>query len=111
LAEEITYFFPHGSTVVLGGTEQHGAASTGADPAVASRILRGCAAVEPSLASAPILAHRVGLRPVRPSVRLEAQAIAGGRSLVHNYGHGGAGVTLSWGCAMSVRHEVEALLG
>lgn len=41
----------------------------------------------------------VGLRPFRPSgfvVRAEA---LGDKLLVHNYGHGGGGVTLSWGTA------------
>ncbi len=43
---------------------------------------------------------RVGLRPFRAGgVRLDVQP---GTRIVHNYGHGGAGVTLSWGCA----HEV-----
>ena len=40
-----------------------------------------------------------GLRPFRPSgfvVRAENTAT---RRLIHNYGHGGGGVTLSWGCA------------
>jgi D-amino-acid oxidase len=33
-------------------------------------------------------------------VRLEAEPGDGGAPLtVHNYGHGGAGITLSWGCA------------
>jgi D-amino-acid oxidase len=32
-------------------------------------------------------------------VRLEAEVLADGRQVVHNYGHGGAGVSLSWGCA------------
>lgn len=109
--DEVTYFFPHGATVVLGGTQQPGLASTRPDPATAERIMADCAAVEPRLAGAPVLAHRVGLRPVRPMVRLEVQAIAGGRHLVHNYGHGGAGVTLSWGCAQTVRQEVAGLLG
>jgi len=44
----------------------------------------------------------VGLRPGRKSVRLEKETIplASGRlRVVHNYGHGGAGLTLAWGCA------------
>ena len=50
-----------------------------------------------------VLAHRVGLRPARPAVRLDAE-LAGaaadrGPLIVHNYGHGGAGLTMSWGCA------------
>lgn len=99
---EVTYIFPHGSSVVLGGTHQHGSASLAADPADARRILDRCAAIEPRLASARVLAHRVGLRPVRPAVRLEAESAGRGRHVVHCYGHGGAGVTLSWGCALDV---------
>lgn len=45
-------------------------------------------------------AHRVGLRPARdPGVRVEREVTARGGVLVHNYGHGGAGVTVAWGCA------------
>jgi hypothetical protein len=51
---------------------------------------------------------RVGLRPFRRGgVRLEAEA---GTRIVHNYGHGGSGVTLSWGCALEVAEHVERLL-
>ena len=51
---------------------------------------------------------RVGLRPVRPrNVRLETED---GTRIVHNYGHGGSGVTLSWGCALEVVDRVENLL-
>jgi D-amino-acid oxidase len=106
---QITYIFPHGATAVLGGTEQHGNSSRQADAATASRILRSCANVEPRLADAAVLTHRVGLRPVRSQVRLDTETLAGGRHVVHNYGHGGAGVTLSWGCAQSVRDEVLRL--
>jgi D-amino-acid oxidase len=109
--DEITYFFPHGATAVLGGIEQHGNGSTEADPALAAHIIRTCVAVEPRLADAAVLAHRVGLRPVRQNVRLAAEPLPGGRHVVHNYGHGGSGVTLSWGCALAVRDEVGALLG
>jgi len=106
IRDEAVYFFPHGPTMVLGGTEHEGDASTLPDPATAARIVARCAGVEPRLAGVPVLAHRVGTRPVRPAVRLEAQQIAGRRLLIHNYGHGGAGVTLSWGCAQAVADEV-----
>jgi D-amino-acid oxidase len=96
---ELTYLFPHADTVVLGGTAERGNPSREPDPATAQRILRDCTAIEPRLRGAQIIAHKVGLRPVRPTVRLEAEELAGGRRLVHNYGHGGAGVSLSWGCA------------
>lgn len=102
------YFFPHGSTVVLGGTEETGSWSREPDPATAERILRDCAAAQPRLAGATVTGHRVGLRPARPAVRLEAEDLGGGRRVVHNYGHGGAGVTLSWGCAAGVAEAVLA---
>lgn len=52
---------------------------------------------------------RAGLRPFRrANVRLDVQE---GTSIVHNYGHGGAGVTFSWGCALEVADHVAALLG
>ncbi len=109
--DEVSYIFPHGATAVLGGTQRRGDASTAPDPATAARILAQCTAIEPRLAGAPVLAHRVGLRPVRPRVRLAAGTLADGRAVVHNYGHGGAGVTLSWGCAGTAAGQVTRLLG
>jgi D-amino-acid oxidase len=97
--DDLTYFFPHGDRVVLGGTEQPGNWSREPDPATAERIVAACAAIEPSLRAAQVVAHRVGLRPFRPHVRLETQVLPDGTTVVHNYGHGGSGVTLAWGCA------------
>jgi D-amino-acid oxidase len=103
---ELAYFFPHPDRVVLGGTELAGDWSLAPRPATTERIRRACVAIEPRLAAARVLEHRVGLRPARPQVRLAAEP-AGPGLLVHNYGHGGAGITLSWGCA----REVAALIG
>jgi D-amino-acid oxidase len=112
---ELTYLFPHGDVVVLGGTEQFGDARREPDPAIAAQIVTACAAVRPEVADAPVLEHRVGLRPARPRVRLEAEdfkTTTGDRiTVVHNYGHGGAGVTLSWGCAEDATALVLAALG
>lgn len=47
-----------------------------------------------------------GLRPYRVgSYRLEGEVLAG-KYVIHNYGHGGGGITLSWGCAAKVRDMV-----
>jgi D-amino-acid oxidase len=109
--DDLTYVFPHRDTVVLGGTQQHGDWSRQPDPATADQILAACTAVQPRLAGAAVLGHRVGLRPARPLVRVEAEDIGGGRRLVHNYGHGGAGVSLSWGCAQDTAKLALAALG
>jgi D-amino-acid oxidase len=108
---ELVYLFPHRDIVVLGGTEVAGDWNTQPVPAVAERILRDCAAVEPRLTGARVLGHRVGLRPFRPQVRLEAEPHGAGPLVVHNYGHGGAGVTLSWGCAREAAALAAQALG
>jgi D-amino-acid oxidase len=106
LSESWVGYHPHGDHVVVGSRAVAGDENTEPDPDEAADILRRCAEVEPRLAGARILDHRVGLRPGRPEVRLEAEPIGGARC-VHNYGHGGEGVMLSWGCA----DEAVALLG
>jgi D-amino-acid oxidase len=103
---DLVYFFPHGDTVLLGGTEQHGNLSLDPDPETSKSILAGCAAVEPRLAGAEILTERVGLRPFRPRIRFGAEHLDDGKLLWHNYGHGGAGITLSWGCARDLTEQI-----
>ena len=56
----------------------------------------------PALEGARLLEVRVGLRPCRSEVRLASEVRPTGALVVHNYGHGGAGVSLSWGCAAEV---------
>jgi D-amino-acid oxidase len=102
-----TYVIPRSEDVVVGGTEDHGHWDRTPDPRVADVVLRRAVALVPELRGARVLGHRVGLRPARPAVRLEEVATPGGTRVVHCYGHGGAGVTLSWGCA----DEVAALVG
>lgn len=98
-SEASAYFIPQPGGLLLGGTAEEDAWSLTPDPATAAAIVARCAAVRPEIAGARVLAHRVGLRPARPAVRLERRSLPGGRVLVHNYGHGGAGVTVAWGCA------------
>lgn len=96
-----TYVVPRSSDIVVGGTEEPGEWSRTPDRDAAREILDRAAALVPALRDAPVRQHKVGLRPARPSVRLEREG-----DVVHCYGHGGAGVTLSWGCA----DEVVALV-
>jgi D-amino-acid oxidase len=94
-----TYVFPHPDRLVLGGTTDEDDWSLTPDPVAAGAIVERCAALRPEIAGARVLGHRVGLRPVRDTVRLEREVLPDGRVLVHHYGHGGAGVTVAWGCA------------
>ena len=94
---EGTSIYPHGDVVVLGGSATPSDDTT-PDPAEEAAIIERCSTIEPRLRDAPILEHRVGLRPERAPIRLERLTMDGLR-LVHNYGHGGIGVTVSWGCA------------
>ncbi|HEX6751304.1 MAG TPA: FAD-dependent oxidoreductase [Longimicrobium sp.] len=95
----LLYIIPRSGDCILGGTAEEGEEDTTPDMDVSEQIRWRCAELEPDLADARLLEHRVGLRPWRPEIRLEAEALPGGATVIHNYGHGGAGVTLSWGCA------------
>ena len=108
--EGVTYIVPRSEDCILGGTAEEDEWDTTPDPEVARGILKRCAALEPRLAEAEVLEHKVGLRPGRPEVRLELEVLENGMPCVHNYGHGGSGVTLSWGCAEETVSLVERAL-
>lgn len=97
----MVYALPHPGWVVCGGTDVMGSWDLEPHPEVHAAIVARVRSVVPELADAEVLGARVGLRPVAPSVRL-GRTDVGGRTVVTNYGHGGAGVTLAWGCAQEV---------
>jgi D-amino-acid oxidase len=102
----LTYVVPRSNDIIVGGTDVEGEWDVEPDPDVAAAILARATALVPELADAAVLGHKVGLRPARAEVRLEVEQVSGGGRVVHCYGHGGAGVTVSWGCA----DEVAALV-
>lgn len=92
------YIHPRSRDVVLGGTFEQGRGDLTPDPAEAAAIRDRCIEVEPLLRDAAVLGSRIGLRPTRRGgPRLERQG-----DVIHCYGHGGAGMTMSWGCAEEV---------
>lgn len=97
----LTYIVPRSSDCILGGTAQIGDWSLEPDLREAEAIIERCARLVPDVRDVEILEHKIGLRPGRPVVRLRAEQLPGG-TVIHDYGHGGAGVTLSWGCAEEV---------
>lgn len=103
----LTYVVARRTDVVCGGVAEVGSWELDADPAVERAILERTAALVPALAGQPVLSRAVGLRPGRGSVRLER--VAGHAvPVIACYGHGGAGVTLSWGCAEAVADLARA---
>ena len=97
----LMYAIPRTNDCVFGGTNEV-SDNLAADPATTSRIVAECSRVL-NIERPRVLAERVGLRPFRRSgVRLERDLLRDGRAVIHNYGHGGAGFTLSWGCAREV---------
>jgi D-amino-acid oxidase len=97
----LMYAIPRANDCVFGGTNDI-SDNLAADPETTSRIVAECSRVL-NIDKPRVLAERVGLRPFRTSgVRLERDRLRDGRTVIHNYGHGGAGFTLSWGCAREV---------
>lgn len=97
-----TYVVPRERDIVVGGTEAEGEWSRTPSPDEAEAILERAVRLVPALRDARVLRHRVGLRPARPAVRVERVG-----DVVHCYGHGGAGFTLSWGVADEVASLVR----
>jgi D-amino-acid oxidase len=96
-----TNVFPHAGRTVVGGVALPEDDAT-PDDEVAAAVLARAVAVEPRLADARVLGCEVGWRPVRPAPRVERDE----RGVVHAYGHGGVGVTVSWGVADEVTELV-----
>lgn len=103
-APDPVYIFPRDEVCLLGGTAEVGCEDVEEDEAMRHTILQRCRALEPSLEHSEFLYSIVGIRPGRKHIRLELEEPADGRGIpiVHNYGHGGAGFTVAWGCAEEV---------
>lgn len=106
------YGYPRAERLILGGSR------IACDPTIAAavpalsmdqfapmfalntHVLRGLYGVDLERAT---YAYTIGLRPFREGgPRIELEELPNGARVIHNYGHGGAGVSLSWGCALEV---------
>jgi D-amino-acid oxidase len=97
----LTYAIPRKNDCVFGGTNEL-SDDLAVDSATTARIVAECSHAL-KIEKPNVLAERVGLRPFRKSgVRVERDRLRDGRTVVHNYGHGGSGFTLSWGCTKDV---------
>uniref|UniRef100_A0A1B6DIR6 FAD dependent oxidoreductase domain-containing protein n=1 Tax=Clastoptera arizonana TaxID=38151 RepID=A0A1B6DIR6_9HEMI len=99
-----TYIIPNKSgSVTLGGCRQLGSNNLEVCPFDSASIQQRCYNVLPKLKQAPILREWVGLRPYRPIIRVEPEQL-NNLKIVHNYGHGGYGVTSAPGTS---KHAVQ----
>ncbi|XP_046368122.1 D-aspartate oxidase-like isoform X2 [Haliotis rufescens] len=105
-----TYVYPHSNIVNLGGSRQVGNTSLEPDLHLAEDIIRRTKQLVPALQGATVVEHWVGLRPTRTPIRIEQEVLHGNGAdimVVHNYGHGAQGITLSWGTALEATEIVR----
>jgi D-amino-acid oxidase len=106
----LMYAIPRGNDCVFGGTNES-SDDRAVHPAATALIVAECSRIL-DIKEPDVLRERVGLRPFRRSgVRLEQTQLPDGRPVIHNYGHGGSGFTLSWGCADAVLRIAQQIRG
>ena len=105
------YVHPRTQDCILGGTLEVGVWDTTPDADETAAILKRCADIAPALAGAQLIESIVGLRPGRREIRLELDESLLAVPVVHNYGHGGSGITVGWGCAADAAALVDSLAG
>jgi D-amino-acid oxidase len=99
-ADTPIYIVPRADGCIVGGTYERDVWEETPEPDTIRALLERAPLVMPGLDPGSPLRSYAGLRPYRSSVRLEVDTEQ--PRLVHHYGHGGAGFTLSWGAAASV---------
>ncbi|HEY5564810.1 MAG TPA: FAD-dependent oxidoreductase [Rhodothermia bacterium] len=106
-----TYIIPSSGFCVLGGSAEADRWDVSVSAEEARDIVDRCARLDSRVSSGTVVGVAAGLRPWRPEVRLEVEYLDSGRPVVHNYGHGGSGFTLAWGCAEEVVEVVAEAFG
>lgn len=102
------YIYARGEECILGGSMDIGQWDRTPNDMVTEGILTWAKNFDSRFSKAEIINVLVGLRPMRSAVRIEIEEYKNGMGIIHNYGHGGAGYTLSWGCAFSVLDMVKS---
>lgn len=100
------YIVPRKDAMIVGGTYEENIYEETTEPKTIEYILNNAYKVFPKLKQQKIIGSWAGLRPYRNEVRVEHQS---GTNIIHNYGHGGSGFTLAFGCAEEVMHLVEQI--
>lgn len=104
----VSYIIPRREDIIVGGTDTANDWNREVEPQTSIDILERAAKLVPELEGLEVLEHKVGLRPARETIRLD-HVVGQPLPVIAAYGHGGAGVTLSWGTAQRVVELAEAL--
>lgn len=96
--EFFTLILPRENDILLGGSVEAGVDSDQIDKQLIEQILQNSIGILPELADCEILGSSCGFRPNRHSIRLELDE-SFAVPVIHNYGHGGGGYTVAFGCA------------
>ncbi len=97
-----TYIVPRKDAIIVGGTYEEGIETATTEATTIERLLHNAYSIFPVLEQQKVMGSWAGLRPFRSDVRLEKEG-----NIIHNYGHGGSGYTLSFGCAENVLHILQ----
>lgn len=98
------YIVPRKDAIIIGGTYETGIEDAVTEATTIDKLLENAFNVFPELKNQEIIGSWAGLRPYRPLVRVEKEG-----TIIHNYGHGGSGFTLAWGCAEEVGSLIEKI--
>ena len=109
--EEVIDVFPRSDGVFVGGVKVHGKEKGPVEDGYRRQIQQRAEDIMPSLSNAPTINEWTGVRPIRSTVRLSIEDVSVGKYIIHNYGHGGYGITFSWGCALEVVDHLQGILG
>uniref|UniRef100_A0A914QS90 FAD dependent oxidoreductase domain-containing protein n=1 Tax=Panagrolaimus davidi TaxID=227884 RepID=A0A914QS90_9BILA len=102
LYEDFTTFtIPTIESVYMGTVKEINGMSTQVSPEEREAVRQKYIKLQPAFKNVSIISEWVGFRPSRDPIRLEAIPF-NNDLIIHNYGHGGNGFTLSWGCALEV---------
>jgi D-amino-acid oxidase len=97
--EKPLYIVPRKDAIIVGGTYEPGIDTAITEPEVIQRLLQNAFEVFPQLKKLQVTGSWAGIRPYRDTVRVEREPA---KNIIHNYGHGGSGFTLAFGCAETV---------
>jgi D-amino-acid oxidase len=99
----LSYIIQRSTDCIIGGTDYLNDWNQSVELSDTELITNRFMAMGFSDAFPSVLEEVVGLRPRRKEVRFEFDREF--TNVFHNYGHGGAGFTVAWGCALELAQE------